>query len=67
MPPRRASVPAGPARPAVAGHGSWLDAQHGWVSRETGVCATDDGGGHWRRIFEPPGYDGRPHVGAERE
>jgi hypothetical protein len=24
------------------------------VSRETGVYSTDDGGGHWRRIFEQP-------------
>ena len=52
--PRASSVPPGPEAPAVAGHASWVDARHGWVSRETGVYSTDDGGGHWRRIFEQP-------------
>jgi hypothetical protein len=47
-------VPAGPPAPEVPGHASWLDRQHGWVSRETGVYATDDGGRHWRRIFDKP-------------
>ena len=44
----------GPATPAVAGHSSWPDAMHGWVSREDGVWATDDGGKHWRRVFTRP-------------
>jgi hypothetical protein len=44
----------GPATPEVPGHSSWPDAKHGWVSRETGVWATDDGGTHWRRIFARP-------------
>jgi hypothetical protein len=48
------SIPPGPDAPAVAGHASWVDARHGWVSRETGVYSTDDGGSHWRRIFEQP-------------
>jgi outer membrane protein assembly factor BamB len=51
------SAPAaatGPAAPAVAGHSSWPDARHGWVSREDGVWATDDGGKHWHRIFARP-------------
>jgi outer membrane protein assembly factor BamB len=46
-----APVAAGPDSPTVPGHSSWLDAKHAWVSRETGVFATDDGGSHWRRIF----------------
>lgn len=45
------AVAAGPPAPAVAGHSSWLDRRHGWVSREDGVWATEDGGGHWRRVF----------------
>ena len=52
--PHASSVPPGPEAPAVPGHASWVDARHGWVSRETGVYSTDDGGGHWRRIFEQP-------------
>ena len=52
--PLASSVPPGPEAPAVAEHASWVDARHGWVSRETGVYSTDDGGGHWRRIFEQP-------------
>jgi putative pyrroloquinoline-quinone binding quinoprotein len=48
------SVPAGPDSPSVPGHASWPDARHAWVSRETGVYATDDGGAHWRRIFAQP-------------
>ncbi len=47
-------APVGPAAPAVAGHSSWPDAEHGWVSRENGVWATDDSGKHWRRIFARP-------------
>jgi outer membrane protein assembly factor BamB len=48
------SPPVGPDAPAVPGQSSWLDAKHAWVSRETGVYATADGGGHWRRIFAQP-------------
>ena len=48
------SVPPGPDASAVAGHNSWVDGRHGWVSRETGVYSTDDGGTHWRRIFDRP-------------
>jgi hypothetical protein len=44
-------VELGPPAPNAAGHSSWFDKRHGWVSRETGVWATDDGGAHWRRIF----------------
>jgi hypothetical protein len=33
---------------------SWIDRQHGWVGRETGVYATDDGGHRWRRISAGP-------------
>ena len=33
---------------------SWSDSRHGWVSRESGVFSTDDGGRHWRRIFAGP-------------
>lgn len=40
------AAPVGPAAPAVAGHSSWPDAEHGWVSRENGVWATDDSGKH---------------------
>jgi hypothetical protein len=52
--PFASSVPPGPASPDLAGHSSWLDALHGWVSRETGVYSTDDGGVRWRRIFTLP-------------
>jgi hypothetical protein len=52
--PSASSVPPGPEAPGVAGHTSWLDARHGWVSRESGVYATEDGGTHWRRIFAQP-------------
>jgi hypothetical protein len=45
---------AGPAAPEAPGHSSWLDAKHGWVSRETGVFATDDGGRTWSRIYAQP-------------
>jgi hypothetical protein len=33
---------------------SWIDRRHGWVGRENGVYATDDGGHTWRRIFAGP-------------
>ncbi len=52
--PSAPAAPVGPAAPAAAGHSSWPDARHGWVSRESGVWATDDGGKHWRRIFARP-------------
>jgi PQQ-like domain len=48
------AVRAGPDAPTVPGHSSWLDPRHGWVSLETGVYSTDDGGAHWRRIFQLP-------------
>jgi hypothetical protein len=47
-------VAAGPPAPGAPGHSSWLDGRRGWVSRETGVWSTDDGGRHWRRIFAQP-------------
>jgi len=47
-------VVAGPEAPAVEGHTSWVDAGHGWVSRETGVYSTDDGGRTWTRIYPRP-------------
>jgi outer membrane protein assembly factor BamB len=49
-----AQVRPGPDAIDVPGHTSWLDDRHGWVSRETGVYSTDDGGAHWRRIFDRP-------------
>ncbi len=49
-----APVAAGPPAPDVPGHSSWLDSRHGWVSRETGVWSTDDGGRHWRQIYGRP-------------
>jgi PQQ-like domain len=49
--PSASPAAAGPASPEVPGHSSWLDSRRGWVSRENGVWATDDGGAHWRRIF----------------
>jgi hypothetical protein len=49
-----AAVQAGPDAPAVPGHSSWSDGRHGWVSRESGVWATEDGGRHWRQIFDRP-------------
>ncbi|HKP18874.1 MAG TPA: PQQ-binding-like beta-propeller repeat protein [Gaiellaceae bacterium] len=54
-----ASSTAKPARPAgsfgdVPGHTSRLDARHVWISRDTGVFSTDDGGRHWQRIFPQP-------------
>jgi hypothetical protein len=52
--PAATPVQAGPPAPDVPGHSSWPDEQHGWVSRETGVWATDDGGRHWRRIYSRP-------------
>jgi outer membrane protein assembly factor BamB len=52
--PAAPAASVGPATPAVAGHSSWPDAKHGWVSREDGVWATDDGGKHWRRVFARP-------------
>ncbi len=48
------AVPLGPPAPGVSGHSSWIDRRHGWVSREGGVWATEDGGAHWRRIFARP-------------
>ncbi len=48
------SVRAGPSAPRVPGHSSWVDAKHGWVSRESGVFATDDGGRHWEAILGRP-------------
>ncbi len=48
---RAAPAAPGPAAAGVTGHSSWIDARHGWVSRETGVWATDDGGARWRQIF----------------
>ncbi|HZQ63898.1 MAG TPA: PQQ-binding-like beta-propeller repeat protein [Gaiellaceae bacterium] len=47
-------VAPGPPAAGAPGHSSWLDARRGWVSRETGVWSTDDGGRHWRRIFAQP-------------
>jgi hypothetical protein len=38
----------------VPGHTSRLDAKHQWISRDSGVFSTDDGGRHWRRIFSQP-------------
>jgi hypothetical protein len=32
-------------------HRSFSDGLHGWVSREDGVFATDDGGGSWRLVY----------------
>jgi outer membrane protein assembly factor BamB len=32
-------------------HRSFADALHGWISREDGVFATDDGGRSWRLIY----------------
>jgi PQQ-like domain len=52
--PAAPAVPIGPSSPQVPGHSSWLDPRHGWVSRENGVWATDDGGTHWRRISARP-------------
>ena len=52
--PFASDVPPGPDAPDVPGHSSWPDSRHGWVSRETGVYATEDGGAHWRRIFAQP-------------
>ena len=45
------AVAPGPPAPAVPGHSSWLDRSRGWVSREDGVWATEDAGGHWRHVF----------------
>ena len=55
--PGAEAVTPGPAAPAVPGHSSWLDPRHGWVSRETGVYATDDGGARWHRIYAGPATD----------
>jgi outer membrane protein assembly factor BamB len=44
-------VRAGPEAPAVPGHASWIDSNHGWVSRESGVYATNDGGRRWAQIY----------------
>jgi PQQ-like domain len=52
--PYASSVPPGPDAPDAPGHSSWLDNLHGWVSRETGVYSTNDGGAHWRRIYPLP-------------
>ena len=52
--PRAEAPLPGPAAPAVPGHSSWLDAEHGWVSRETGVYATDNGGRTWTLIYPQP-------------
>jgi hypothetical protein len=49
-----ASILPGPDAPAVPGHESWLDARHGWVSGESGVFSTDDGGRTWSVIFPQP-------------
>lgn len=35
-------------------YSSFSDAQRGWLSRESGVYATDDGGTSWRRIHRSP-------------
>jgi len=51
---RADAVAPGPSAPGVPGHSSWVDPRHGWVSRETGVYATDDGGVRWRRIYPGP-------------
>ncbi len=35
-------------------YSSFSDAQRGWLSRESGVYATEDGGASWRRIHRSP-------------
>jgi PQQ-like domain len=48
----RASLPAAGVGRAP-GLASWLDSRHGWVSRENGVFATNDGR-RWRRVYPLP-------------
>jgi hypothetical protein len=44
------SVVAGRAETQLPQYSSFADGAHGWVSRESGVYATEDGGGSWHRI-----------------
>lgn len=38
---------------------SWADAQHGWrICRNATVCASDDGGRHWRQLSLPRAFRG---------
>jgi putative pyrroloquinoline-quinone binding quinoprotein len=43
--------PVGPQGSDLPEHRSFYDKSHGWVSREDGVYATDDGEQSWRRIY----------------